>query len=248
MRLARVMIVDDDALFRDALSSLLAAADIEVVGLADNGLQVVERASAARPHLILMDVRMPKMSGIEAAQIVKASQPGIKIVMLSAVDDGRTLSRAIRFGADGFISKDTAGEELVNEVRIALRGETVLSSRLAARVIAIKRTVESGDGDVQARLTRRELDVIAGVVAGRTNLEIADVLYLSPSTVKFHLSNVLSKLYLRNRVEAAAYAIEHGLVDPPNALVKVAPVGFRPPREQSETVASPHSFPRKTTG
>ena len=225
--MARVMIVDDSALFRDALCSLLVAANIEIVGMAANGVQAVGQASELQPDLILMDVRMPEMSGIEAARIVKASHPNIKIVMLSGVDDGRTLSLAMSLGVDGFISRDSPGEELINEVNVALGGGTALSPRLADRVIASARADGKTGRRDPSQLTGRELEVIAGVASGKTNFEIAEVLCLSPSTVKSHLSNVLSKLGLRNRVEAAAYAIENGLADAPGAPDRIEPAGNR---------------------
>lgn len=213
--MARIMIVDDHALVRDGLTTLLTGAGMEVVAAVADGPTAIERAPSLKPDLILMDINMPGMSGIEAARTIKGITPQSKIVMLSAIDDDQSLFDAMELGADGYILKDTSSTQLVEMLEGALKGEPPLSPQLAARMMREFREPEPEPEDPRPEdlLTRRELEVLAEVVAGRSNVQISRLLRIAEGTVKRHVSNLLAKLNVSNRAEAAVYAVRHGLLD-----------------------------------
>ena len=200
----RVMIVDDHELFRDALSMLLEAQGHDIVATASNGRHAIELVGELEPDVILMDVRMPILDGIAAAKLIKESWPETKVVMLSAFDDDEYVTSAIKSGADGYILKDTPGEEFGALVAAANGGERTLPTATSP--------ADSGAPPIEevelvGSLSHRECDVVECVAAGLANKEIATELSISANTVRNHISRALSKLELRNRAEIAAFVV-----------------------------------------
>jgi DNA-binding NarL/FixJ family response regulator len=212
-----VLIVDDEALIRSGLQLMLESQpDLRVVAEADNGQAAVELALRHRPDVILMDIQMPQMSGIDAARrIVDADDPP-KVVMLTTFGDDENLYKALQAGASGFLLKDSRPEDVIRAIRVVAGGEALLSPAVTKRLV---------DGFVTShhppvvdknyeRLTDREREILALVAEGLSNQEIADQLFVSFSTAKTHVSHVLTKLGLRDRIHAVIYAYQHGLVEP----------------------------------
>ena len=213
----RVLIADDHALFRDGLASLIEAWGMDVVAQASDGLEAVEKARLVQPDLILMDINMPQLDGVEATRRIRAELPDAKVVMVTMVDDDDSLFEAIRGGANGYILKDTPGDDVGPLLAGIAEGKTPLSPGLAARILdefAGNRESSSKGPDLDA-LTARETEILIAVSDGDTNKEIAATLGISTNTVNFHMKNILSKLQLRNRAQAVAYAVRAGLVKPP---------------------------------
>lgn len=213
----RVLLVDDQALFRRAIATLVDEQDdLTVVGQAENGLDAVEKAHALKPDVIVIDVEMPVMTGVEATRLIREQLPGIKIVMLTVSESDDHLFDAIRFGAHGYLLKDLQPAELYDLIRAVMRGESPLSPVIAGRLLgeirggARERQVPDGEPEVPA-LTRRELEVLRLVADGSSNKEIAASLFITEGTVKNHVHNALEKLQLENRTQAAAYIVRQGL-------------------------------------
>ncbi len=212
----RVLLVDDHALFRKGLASLIAPLeDMEVVGEAGDGREALERARELMPDLILMDIQMPGWDGLKAMRLIKEQMPYVKIVMLTISDDDTDLFEAIKSGAEGYLLKNIAPEELFEMLRGVYRGEAPISGLTAARILdefarlAQKESWVPSSGE---SLTPREKEVLQLVSRGATNKEIASRLFIAENTVKNHLRNILAKLHLQNRVQAAAYALREGLI------------------------------------
>jgi DNA-binding NarL/FixJ family response regulator len=212
----RVLLVDDHALFRKGVASLIdPLEDMEVVGEAGSGQEALERATELMPDLILMDIQMPGWDGLETTRRIKEEMPYVKIVMLTISGGDSNLFQAIKSGAQGYLLKDIEPEELVKLLRGVYRGEAPISRLSAAKILdefarlAAKETWVPGPTDV---LTARETDVLELVAEGATNKEIATQLFIAENTVKNHLSNILAKLHLRSRVQAATYALRTGLI------------------------------------
>lgn len=217
MTATRVLIADDHALFRDGMASLLQAWGMQVVGQASDGFEALEKIRELRPDILLMDIGMPKLGGIEATRLVKAEMPDLKVVIVTVSDDDDDLFEAIKNGAMGYILKDTPGDEVGALLAGIAQGRAPLSPGLATKIlsefaISHLRDRVSADPD---RLTARETEILVAVSGGATNKEIAASLSISTNTVNFHMKNILSKLRLRNRAQAVAYAVRSGLVDPP---------------------------------
>ncbi len=213
---ARLMLVDDHALFRSALASLIARQpDMEIVAEAEGGFDAIRLAEEVMPDLILMDINMAAGDGLEATREIKARLPYVKIAMLTASDDDELLFEAIRAGAQGYLVKHISPDAFVEEVRRQLHGEAAISEEIAAKIIhtVAGRTEIHGEKSPLSEFTMRELDVLKLVGQGMTNREIAEHLDIAENTVKNHLRNILQKLHFDNRVQAAAYAIRHGLVE-----------------------------------
>jgi DNA-binding NarL/FixJ family response regulator len=211
----RVMLVDDHALFRRGVASLLSACpDIEVVGEADNGAEAVARVAELMPDLILMDIRMPEVDGLEATRRIKAEHPYVKIVMLTIAEEDRSLFDAIKAGAQGYLLKKMEPEEFLSMLRGISRGEAPISGIMASKILGEFARHMKGHRteDPTARLTPREHEVLQLLTQGGTNKEIASTLCVSENTVKNHLKNILEKLHLQNRVQAVAYALREGIV------------------------------------
>ena len=207
--------VDDHDLFRTGLSSLLGAEPgIEVVGQASGGAMAIRLAAELRPDAILMDVRMPDLSGPEATRQIVAHDPTMRVIALTVTSDDRDIAAVLEAGAVGFLAKDTPIESLVVAVRAAAKGSAWLSPRAAEVVLSRLRTTSSPPEDehpLLARLSARELDVLRLIATGMENAEIARELSISPRTAKNHVSNILTKLELPSRVQAAVYAVRQGV-------------------------------------
>ena len=205
----RVLLADDHALVRAGIASLLRASGAEVVAEAGDGDEAILYARQLRPDLIFMDVRMPGRNGLEATRVIKTELPEIKVVMLTVSDDDADLFEAIKSGAEGYLLKNVRENEFAELLARIEGGEPILSPALARKLMRefARLKEESSEG-----LTKREREVLALVSKGSRNKEIAAALYISESTVDFHMRNILQKLHLRNRAEVVAWASEHGLL------------------------------------
>ena len=213
-RPTRVLIVDDHHLFRDGLGALIARwDDFELVGSAADGAQGVELARRLAPDLVLMDVRMPGMDGVDATARIHEHRPSTRIVMLTTSSLGEDVFNALRNGAHGYVVKDEPAERLRAYLQAVMRGEVALSSAIAGRVLAQLSAVNSTSPAPVTVLTSREREVLRQLVDGLTNDEIAMSLNVSEATVKKHLGRVMTKLHLDNRVQLAVYSVREGLVD-----------------------------------
>ncbi|CAN5822817.1 response regulator transcription factor [soil metagenome] len=215
----RVVLADDQALMRTGFRMILdAEADIEVIGEAENGLEAVEVARRIRPDLVLMDVRMPKMDGVVATTHLAGPDVAnpVNVLILTTFDLDEYVYGALRAGACGFLLKDAPPEELVHAIRVCSAGDALLAPGVTKRLIsefAERPLPREPSGDAE-RLTGREREVLTHMARGLSNAEIADALYVSETTVKTHVGRVLSKLGLRDRVQAVVYAYEQRLVLP----------------------------------
>jgi DNA-binding NarL/FixJ family response regulator len=207
----RVLIVDDHALFRRGLQMVLEGeTDIDVVGEAGDGQEAIERAENTTPDVVLMDVRMPKRSGIEATRTIKDTLPSTKILMLTISDEEADLYEAIKAGASGYLLKEISIEEVADAVRAVHAGQSLISPSMASKLLnEFAAMVKRRDERAQVpgpRLTTRELEVLKLVAKGLNNRDIGQELFISENTVKNHVRNILEKLHLHSRVEAAVYA------------------------------------------
>ena len=221
MEKTRVLLADDHSLFREGMSSILnAQPDFEVVGEADDGLEVMVKAQELLPDLILMDINMPGCDGLEATQRIKRDMPSITIVMLTVRDEDEKLFQAIKSGAQGYLLKSIRSWELVNLLRGAMQGEAAITPALAGRMLEEFQRLSQHQVEIPrdeiAVLTVREQDVLGLVATCATDKEIAGELCISVHTVKSHMRNILSKLQLGRRHEAALFAMRKGLISPPN--------------------------------
>lgn len=216
MQRLRILVVDDQSLFREALVRLLSAqTDMEVVAQASDGREAVDMARVNQPDIVLLDIRMPVMNGLEATRLIKTELSNIKVLILTVSDAERDLFEALKSGAVGYLLKNIKADTLFRKIRDISLGETALSPLLATRVFEefarLKRQDDSRSGD----LSTREKEILSMVAAGRSNKDIADQLCLAEATVKRHLHNILQKLHARNRAEAAAFGVRSGLVAEP---------------------------------
>ena len=214
----RVLVVDDHALFRHGVLELLRGeADLEIVGQASDRLQAIDLASELQPDVVLMDVRMPGASGIEATRRIRAGQPATRVVMLTVSEDEDDLYASLRAGASGYLLKESPVEEIAVAIRVVANGQSLFSPPMAAKLLSefnvLSRRVEAEhDG---RRLTDRELEVLRLIARGLSNKDIASELVIAQNTVRNHVRNILEKLQVRSRVEAAMYAVREKLVDTP---------------------------------
>ncbi|MDQ0955173.1 DNA-binding NarL/FixJ family response regulator [Streptomyces phaeochromogenes] len=210
----RVLVVDDQRLIRDGIASLLAIRPgIAVVGTAVDGRDAVAKALELGPDVVLMDVRMPEMDGIEAVAVLRGRAPGCRVVMLTTFEDEEYVVQALRAGAHGYLLKDLPAEELAHAVRLAHAGVTQLDSSVARHLTAsLPAPTPNSTEPVAAVLSPRETDILRLVAQGHTNREIAARLYLSEGTVKNHVSRILTRLALRDRTQAALRARDLGLL------------------------------------
>jgi DNA-binding NarL/FixJ family response regulator len=214
----KVLIVDDHALFRRGLQMVLEGeADIDVVGEASDGDEAVQRAQETLPDVVLMDVRMPKRTGIEATAAIKDALPITKILMLTISDEEADLYEAIKAGASGYLLKEISIEEVAGAVRMVHQGNSLISPIMASKLLTeFAAMVKRRDDRVQVpspRLTHRELEVLKLVAKGMNNRDIGQELYISENTVKNHVRNILEKLHLHSRMEAVVYAVREKLLD-----------------------------------
>ncbi|HET7034826.1 MAG TPA: response regulator transcription factor [Thermomicrobiaceae bacterium] len=210
----RILIADDHALFRDGLSSLLESHGEEVVGEARNGREAVELARREQPDVVLMDLTMPEMDGLTATRILSAELPEVKVVVLTASEQEADLFEAIKSGAQGFLPKDLEAEQFFALLDGVTRGEPALTPGLARKLLAeFARPAAPREARPPEALTEREREVLELLVQGVTsNRELAERLFVSENTVKYHLRNILDKLHLQNRAQVIAYALRSGLV------------------------------------
>jgi DNA-binding NarL/FixJ family response regulator len=212
----RVLIVDDDALVRAALAMLLAGAeDIAVVGEAKDGSEVMDAVAAAEPDIVLMDIRMPTVDGLAATELLRAQDDAPEVIVLTTFEADDYVLRALRAGASGFLLKDTPPSDLVRAVRVIAAGDPILSPAITRRLIGHVADRAADDRQRNAReqlnsLSQREREVAIAIGLGKSNAEISRELYMSVATVKAHVSRVLEKLALNNRVQIALLAHDAG--------------------------------------
>ncbi len=216
----RVLIVDDHALFRRGLEMVLKEEnDLEVVGEACDGAEAVSRAAESLPDVILMDIRMPRSSGIDACRAMKAAGPSAKIVMLTISDEEEDLFEAIKAGASGYLLKDIPLDEVAESVRAVDGGQSLINPSMAAKLITEFATLAKREADEQPeqlpvpKLTDREMEVLKLVAKGASNRDIAKELFISENTVKNHVRNILEKLQIHSRMEAVMVAVREKLIE-----------------------------------
>ena len=218
----RVLVVDDHALFRRGLEMVLTEEpDIELVGEASDGAEAVEKAGEALPDVVLMDIRMPKSSGIEACRAMKEVSPSAKIVMLTISDEEEDLFEAIRAGASGYLLKDIPYDEVADVVRAVHGGQSLINPSMAAKLLTEFAALAKHDGDGEEptqqvpppKLTDREMEVLRLVARGMNNRDIAKELFISENTVKNHVRNILEKLQIHSRMEAVMIAVREKLIE-----------------------------------
>jgi DNA-binding NarL/FixJ family response regulator len=209
----RVLIADDHKLFRQGLISLMKTREdfVEIVGEAETGLETIEMCHQLNPDLVLLDIYMPDGNGLDAARAIKNNDPKTSIVMLTSSEIDEHLQEAVKIGVEGYLLKDLDADELFSLLSGIEKGEAALTRSMASRLLknaAKSRSIEN----VKEKLTDRELEVLRNVAMGKSNLLIAENLNITINTVKTHLKNILAKLQLENRTQAAAYAIRTGIL------------------------------------
>lgn len=223
MEKTRVLIAEDEGILRSTLGELLAREpDLQIVALCPDGREALIESLAHRPHVVLTDLRMPKVDGIELTRQLKEKSPDIAVVILTAFDDDDNLFAALKAGAIGYVLKDASLEQIVHALHAATAGEGYLSPGLVVRVIKEFTRIDQmarGQRKLFAQLTRREREVLELLAGGHRNKQIAAQLQLSEKTVRNHISTILGKLHVNDRTEAALLAVRHGLGAPPADLV-----------------------------
>jgi two-component system nitrate/nitrite response regulator NarL len=209
----RVLLVDDHALFRSGIRSLLQrSGEFDIVGEAGDGLEGAKRAKQLRPDVVLLDLHMPGLSGRDALRLIREDAPACQVLMLTVSEDADDLLHTLRAGATGYLLKNITAESLTDAVRMASRGDAVVSPAMMGKLLAGAGRAEPPAPEPEAeRLTRREREILGLLAGGLSNKEIARQLGLAESTVKIHVQGILKKLELSSRVQAAVYAVEHGL-------------------------------------
>jgi DNA-binding NarL/FixJ family response regulator len=214
----RVLIADDQALFRRGLYVVLGTEEgIEVVAEAADGEEAVQKTEETAPDVVLMDVRMPKLNGIEAARAIRDLAPSTKVLMLTVSDEEDDLYEAIKAGANGYLLKEISVEEVAEAIRAVTAGQSLISPSMASKLLTEFNTLSKRADEKRQMpgptLTNRELEVLKLVAKGMSNREVADELYISENTVKNHVRNILEKLHLHSRMEAVLYAMRERLLD-----------------------------------
>ncbi|HEX2381252.1 MAG TPA: response regulator transcription factor [Acidimicrobiales bacterium] len=212
----RVLICDDHALFRRGLVMVLESEDgIEVVAEAEDGEEAIRRAQDAAPDVVLMDVRMPRMSGIDATRAISETAPAAKVLMLTVSDEEEDLYEAVKAGATGYLLKEISIEEVANAIRAVVTGQSLISPSMASKLLSEFNNLarQAQQKVVAPKLTDRELQVLKLVAQGMSNREAAETLFISENTVKNHVRNILEKLHLHSRMEAVVYAVREKLLD-----------------------------------
>ena len=208
----RVLLADDHLVVRKGLQALISThADLEVVGTAVDGVEAVDLAAELNPDVILLDIQMPRKSGVEAIDEIKAANPDARILVLTSFSEDETVFSAIKAGALGYLLKDASSGELVGAIRNVHQGRSSLHPDIAYKVIQELKKPTTEHPPTKEPLTGREVDVLRLVARGLTNQEIADQLVVSERTVRAHISNILGKLHLANRTQAALFALRQGL-------------------------------------
>jgi DNA-binding NarL/FixJ family response regulator len=211
----RVLIVDDHDLFRSGLRNLLEDEGVQVVGEAAAGLEALDIVRDVAPDVVVMDLNMPGMTGVEATRHISTIAPLTRVVMLTISDGDNDVIDAILAGACGYLLKDSSIQELIAGIRAAAQGESLISPTIATKVLQRVRassTQPSIESTIRAELSEREIEVLKLIANGKDNAMIAGELHISPKTVKNHISNILMKLQIDNRIQAAVYAVRSGIV------------------------------------
>lgn len=213
----RVLLVDDQALFREGLRTLLSIYPaLEVVGEAAHGEEAVQMAAELLPDVILMDLRMPVMDGVSATRKIKTMQSTSRVIILTTFDDDEHVFEGLRAGAAGYLLKDVSSEKLVEAIEITARGESFLQPNIAAKLVAEFARMDNkgahNNQDLVEPLSERELEIVALIAGGASNKEIAAHLFITEGTVKNHVTNILGKLDVRDRTQAALKARDLGLI------------------------------------
>jgi two-component system, NarL family, response regulator LiaR len=208
----RAILVDDHDLFRRGLRELLEEQGIAVVGEADDGEEGIRLARHASPDVVVLDLNMPRMDGVTATRRLRDAVPSAQVLVLTVSEDDEAAVRALLAGASGYLVKDASIAEIAAAVRAAAAGEVPLSPRIGSGVVERLRSSGGAESGRHDELSERELEVLGLIAEGRDNSEIAATLVISPQTVKAHVSSILAKLGLENRVQAAVYAVRNGLV------------------------------------
>lgn len=213
--MVRILIVDDQELMRDGLATILdLRKEIDVAGVASNGQEAFEKAGELRPDIVLMDIRMPVASGVEGTKLITSSYPEIKVLMLTTFNDSELIFEALEEGASGYLLKDMPTDAIVQAIMTVQSGGMVLPKALTADIVREMRRNQPSDQsttvpEIVKELTERELEVLNQLGLGLNNKEIARELYISEGTVKNHVSNLISKLQLRDRTQAAIFAVRY---------------------------------------
>lgn len=219
MKQIRVLIADDHSLIRIGLTTLLSDhPEMLIVGQAENGQQVVEIACTVHPDIILMDVKMPLLTGIEATRIIHQEKPQIKIIILTVSENDQDLCEAIRAGASGYLLKNLSSDRLYQTILNVHFGEVAIPEKMMSSMFHSFLPTEPQQSAYD-RLTSREIEILRMVVDGASNKSISEALCISEHTVKIHLSTILEKLHVENRVQAAVFAVRQGLTDCPTRLL-----------------------------
>jgi DNA-binding NarL/FixJ family response regulator len=211
----RVLLVDDHDLFRTGLRTLLEEQGVQIVGEAANGTDAVRAVRELTPDVVVMDLNMPGMSGSDATRQIAAVAPLTRVLVLTISDQDADVLDAILSGACGYLLKDASIDELLRGIRAAAVGESLISPHIAAKVLQRVRATTTAPGaatTIRSELSERELDVLKLIANGKDNADIAGELHISPKTVKNHISNILMKLQIENRIQAAVYAVRSGIV------------------------------------
>ena len=213
----RLLLVDDQNMFREGLATLLSIHDdLEIVGEAANGEEAITRTAQLRPDIVLMDLRMPVLDGVEATRRLLADHPNLRVIVLTTFDDDDNVFEALRAGASGYLLKDSSSAKLVEAIRATARGESFLQPSITAKVLAeFSRLAPQNSSALEhlpEPLTEREIQILTEVARGRSNKEIATALFLAEGTVKNHMTTILGKLGVQDRTQAALRAREMGLV------------------------------------
>jgi two-component system NarL family response regulator len=212
----RVLICDDHALFRRGLIMVLESEDgIEVVAEAEDGEEAIRKSEDVAPDVVLMDVRMPRMSGIDATRAIADAVPTAKILMLTVSDEEEDLYEAVKAGATGYLLKEISIEEVANAIRAVVTGQSLISPSMASKLLSEFNNLakQAQQKVIAPKLTDRELQVLKLVAQGMSNREAAETLFISENTVKNHVRNILEKLHLHSRMEAVVYAVREKLLD-----------------------------------
>ena len=210
-----VLICDDQAVVREGLRAILkTAGDIDVVGVAQNGAEAVELVARLKPAVVLMDLKMPGVNGVQATRRIHAEQPDVRVLVLTTYDADDWVFDAIRAGASGYLLKDSPSESLLSAIRGTAAGQAHLDPAVAGKVLArVAATLPAPDAGIARDLSERELDILRLIARGLTNADIATRLFLSEGTVRNYVSQVLAKLGVADRTQAAVIALRHGLVE-----------------------------------
>ncbi len=215
----KVLVVDDHAMFREGIRSLLAGYDdIKILGEAIDGKEAVEKTCQLAPHVVLMDIAMPVMGGLEATRRIQKECPNAKVLVLTQHEDSEYILSMIKVGAKGYISKTATASELVSAIRTVYKGESYLYPSAATALVEEYLMRAGEEKDEYERLTDREREILQLVAEGRTNREIADKLFISVKTVLRHRTNIMEKLGFHNRTELIKYAMSKGLIEMPRKM------------------------------